>query len=39
MRAALSGRAVGPSLFDMAALLGQEQVVKRLMKAASAYKK
>jgi glutamyl-tRNA synthetase len=39
MRAALSGRAVGPSLFDMAALLGQEQVVKRLMKAASGYKK
>ncbi len=39
MRAALSGRAAGPSLFDMAALLGQEQVVKRLMKAASAYKK
>lgn len=39
MRAALSGRAVGPSLFDMAQLMGQERVVKRLMKAAAAYKR
>jgi glutamyl-tRNA synthetase len=37
IRAALSGRAVGPSLFEMAALMGQERVVKRLMKAASVY--
>lgn len=39
MRAALSGRAVGPSLFDMAALMGQQRVVKRLMEATAAYKK
>jgi glutamyl-tRNA synthetase len=39
MRAALSGRAAGPSLFDMAALMGQQRVVKRLMEAAAAYKK
>ena len=39
MRAALSGRAVGPSLFEMAELMGQERVVKRLMKAAAAYKR
>ena len=39
VRAALSGRAVGPSLFDMAALMGQPRVVKRLMEAAAAYKK
>ena len=39
MRAALSGRTTGPSLFEMAALMGQERVVKRLMKAASVYKR
>ena len=39
MRAALSGRAVGPSLFDMAALMGQQRVVKRMMEAAAAYRK
>jgi glutamyl-tRNA synthetase len=39
MRAALSGRSAGPSLFEMAALLGQERVVKRLMKATAAYKR
>jgi glutamyl-tRNA synthetase len=39
MRAALSGRAAGPSLFDMAALMGQERVVKRLVQAAAAYKR
>ena len=39
MRAALSGRAVGPSLFDMAQLMGQERVVKRLMRATAAYKR
>jgi glutamyl-tRNA synthetase len=39
MRAALSGRATGPSLFEMAALMGQERVVKRLMKATSVYKR
>ncbi|MGD8719745.1 MAG: glutamate--tRNA ligase [Candidatus Zixiibacteriota bacterium] len=37
VRAALSGRATGPSLFEMAALMGQERVVKRIMKAASSY--
>jgi nondiscriminating glutamyl-tRNA synthetase len=39
IRAALSGRTTGPSLFEMAALMGQERVVKRLMKAASVYKR
>jgi glutamyl-tRNA synthetase len=39
IRAALSGRTAGPSLFDMAALMGQEKVVKRLMKATSVYKR
>jgi glutamyl-tRNA synthetase len=39
MRAALSGRTTGPSLFEMAALMGQERVVKRLMKATSVYKR
>jgi hypothetical protein len=39
MRAALSGRAVGPSLFDMAALMGQQRVVKRMMEAAAVYRK
>jgi len=39
MRAALSGRAAGPSLFDMAALMGQQRVVKGLMEAAAAYRK
>jgi glutamyl/glutaminyl-tRNA synthetase len=38
MRAALSGRAAGPSLFDMAELLGQRKVVARLMKATAVYK-
>ncbi len=37
MRGALSGRAAGPSLFEMAALLGQERVVRRLMKATAVY--
>ena len=39
IRAALSGRTTGPSLFEMAALMGQERVVKRLMKATSVYKR
>lgn len=39
VRAALSGRTAGPSLFEMAALMGQERVVKRLMKATSVYKR
>lgn len=39
MRAALSGRTAGPSLFAMAALMGQKRVVERLMKAASVYKR
>jgi glutamyl-tRNA synthetase len=39
IRAALSGRTTGPSLFEMAALMGQERVVKRLMKATLVYKR
>jgi glutamyl-tRNA synthetase len=39
MRAALTGRAVGPSLFDLAALLGQERVVRRLAEATAVFKK
>jgi glutamyl-tRNA synthetase len=39
IRAALSGRTTGPSLFEMAALMGQKRVVKRLMKATSVYKR
>ncbi len=33
MRAALSGRTAGPSLFEMAALMGRRQVVERLLEA------
>jgi glutamyl-tRNA synthetase len=39
MRAALTGRAVGPSLFDLAALLGRERVVRRLAEATAVFKK
>jgi nondiscriminating glutamyl-tRNA synthetase len=39
MRAALSGRTAGPSLFEMAALMGQKRVVERLAKAVAVYKK
>jgi len=39
MRAALTGRAVGPSLFDLAALLGRECVVRRLAEATSVFRK
>lgn len=37
IRAALSGRAAGPSLFHMAELLGRERVVARLRAAADHY--
>jgi nondiscriminating glutamyl-tRNA synthetase len=39
MRAALSGRTAGPSLFEMAALMGQKRVVERLAKATAIYKR
>jgi glutamyl-tRNA synthetase len=39
IRAALSGRAAGPSLFEMAALMGRENAVKRLMEATSVYER
>jgi nondiscriminating glutamyl-tRNA synthetase len=37
VRAALSGRSWGPSLFEMTALMGRERCVKRLKKAAARF--